>query len=201
MTADRTLTPAEDDEVRAVLDRAGLPDDPARFVELVKDAVRSVVVTRHAADPSALTAGEVLELRDVGLDPLVSAASFDAASGATAARMAAILADSLSVEDAAELMQLHRSRLRQMLLDRSLYGIKTDGEWRIPAFQFAGRRQIRNLAPVLRALPVGLHPIELYNWLHRPEPALLIEGRPVPPVRWLEHGGDAGRVAALAADL
>jgi excisionase family DNA binding protein len=115
--------------------------------------------------------------------------------------MTAILADSLSVEDAAQLLELHRSRLRQMLSDRSLYGIKTDGEWRIPAFQFVGRRLARNLGPVLKAAPKRLHPIELFNWLNRPEQALVIEGQAVPPLRWLELGGDVERVAAIAAEL
>ena len=39
MTSPR-LTQTARTEVRHVLERAGLPDDPARFVELVKDAVR-----------------------------------------------------------------------------------------------------------------------------------------------------------------
>lgn len=195
------LTPAARAEVRSVLGRAGLPDDPNRFVELVKDAVRSVVLVRHALGQSALTELEVRELREVGLNPEADAAGLDDATRSATAKMAAILADSLSVDDAANRMQLHPSRLRQMLLDRSLFGIKVDGGWRVPAFQFSGRRQTRSLGLVLRATPSNLHPIELFNWLVRPNRALVIDGASVAPLAWLESGGDPDRVAAIAAEL
>ncbi len=195
------LTPAARAEVRSVLGRAGLPDDPNRFVELVKDAVRSVVLVRHALDPSALTGAEVRELRDAGLDPERDTAELVDATRSATAKMAAILADSLSVDDAANRMQLHQSRLRQMLLDRSLFGIKVGGEWRVPAFQFSGPRQVRNLGSVLRATPSNLHPVELFNWLVRPNRALVIDDAPVAPLSWLESGGDPDPVAAIAAEL
>ncbi len=201
MPTPQSLSPAARDELRSVLDGAGLPGDPAHFLELVKDAVRRVVFARHVADPSALTNHEITELREIGLDPLVSATDFDDASEATTAKMTAILADSMTVEDGAVLINLHPSRLRQMLSDRSMYGIKEAGGWRLPAFQFAGHRQVRNLGPVLRAAPERLHPIELFNWLTRPEPALLIEGRATSPIEWLELGGAVEPVAAIAAEL
>lgn len=195
------LTSAARAEVRSVLGQAGLPDDPNRFVELVRDAVRSVVLVRHALDPSALTDLDVRELREVGLNPEAERAGLDDAARSAAAKVAAILADSLSVDEAANQMQLHQSRLRQMLLDRSLYGIKIDGGWRVPKFQFSGRRQVRNLGPVLRATPPNLHPVELFNWLARPNRALVIDDAAVSPLAWLESGGDPERVAAIAAEL
>ncbi|MBA3780157.1 MAG: hypothetical protein H0X16_12840 [Chloroflexi bacterium] len=195
------LTQAARAEVRSVLGRAGLPDDPNHFIELVKDAVRTVVLVRHALDPTALTELEVRELREIGLNPVTDTEGSREATRSATAKMTAIFADSLTVEDAAERMRLNQSRLRQMLLDRSLYGIKADGEWRVPAFQFSGERQVRNLGSVLRATPRNLHPVELFNWLVRPNPALRIDGRPVAPLAWLESGGDPGPVAAIGAEL
>lgn len=200
MTAPR-LTHAARTEVRQVLGRAGLPDDPTRFVELVKDAIRTVVLVRQAGDPSALTDAEVRELREIGLAPEANTARLREATRSATAKMAAILADSLSVQDAANRMELHQSRLRQMLLDRSLFGVKVDGEWRVPAFQLSGKRQVRNLGPVLRATPPNLHPVELLNWLVRPNRALRLEDQPVSPLAWLESGGDQDPVAAIASEL
>jgi excisionase family DNA binding protein len=199
MAIRQALSPAARDEVRTVLGRAGLPDDPVRFVELVKDAVRRLVLVRH--DPSALTALEIRELRDIGLNPAVSTSHAEHAFESSAATMTAILADSLTVEAAAKLLGLHQSRVRQMLSDRSMYGIKDGAEWRLPAFQFVGRRQVRNGGAVLRAVPGNVHPIELFNWLTKVEPALAIDGRAVSPLEWLELGGDATRPAAIAAEL
>jgi hypothetical protein len=195
------LTPAAQAEVRSVLGEAGLPDDPHRFVALVKDAVLRVVLVRHTWAPTALSESDARELREIGLDPSAEGRDHRESTRSAAAKMAAILADSLTVDDAAERMQLHQSRLRQMLLERSLFGIKSDGEWRVPAFQFSGQRPIRNLGPVLRASPRNLHPVELLNWLVRPNRVLKIEGRPVAPLVWLESGGDPDPVAAIAAEL
>jgi hypothetical protein len=200
MTAPR-LTPAARAEVRHVLGRAGLPDDPTRFVELVEDAIEAIVLIRHAGDSSALTELEVRELREIGLAPDAEIDRVREPTRSAIAKMAAILADALSVEDAANRMSLHQSRLRQMLLDRSLFGVKVDGEWRVPAFQFSGKRQVRNLGPVLRATPSNLHPVELFNWLVRPNRALEIGDKPVTPLAWLESGGNPDPVAAIAAEL
>jgi hypothetical protein len=199
--AERSLTPAARAEVRSVLGRAGLPDDPARFLSLVEDAVRSVVLVRHAVDASALTDVELRELREIGLEPDVEPTDLADATRTATATMAAILADAMSVDEAARQMELHPSRLRQMLLDRSLVGIEIDGEWRIPRFQFSGRRQVRNLGPVLRAAPADLHHVELLNWLARANHAHVIEGAPDTPLAWLEAGGDPEPVAAIAAEL
>ena len=195
------LSAAARAEVRSVLGQAGLPDDPGRFIKLVKDAVRSVVLVRHAWDPTALTDLEARELREMGLNPEAEGGGLQEVTRSAAAKMAAILADSFTVDDAADRMRLHQSRLRQMLLERSLFGIKVDGEWRVPAFQFSGQRQIRNLGPVLRASPQDLHPVELFNWLVRPNRVLMIDGKPVAPLAWLESGGDPDPVAAIAAEL
>lgn len=200
MTTPR-LTQATSAEVQQVLGSAGLPDDPRRFVELVQDAIRTVVLVRHAVDSNALTDLDVRELREIGLSPRAEADGLREATRSATAKMAAILADSLSVEEAANRMNLHQSRLRQMLLDRTLFGIKLDGEWRIPAFQLSGKRQVRNLGPVLRATPPSVHPVELANWLLRTNRALEIEDQLVTPLVWLEAGGDPGPVTAIASEL
>jgi len=200
MTAPR-LTQAARAEVQQVLGRAGLPDDPGRFIALVQDAIRTVVLVRHTADPNALTELDVRELREIGLSPRAENDGLHEATRSATAKMAAILADSLSVEDASNRMDLHQSRLRQMLLDRTMFGVKIDGEWRVPAFQLRGKRQVRNLGHVLRATPPSVHPVEVVNWLLRPNRALEIEDQSVTPLEWLEAGGDPGPLSAIASEL
>jgi hypothetical protein len=115
--------------------------------------------------------------------------------------MTAMLADSLSVDVVAQRLSVHPSRVRQMLGDRSLYGVKSGPEWRIPAFQFAGNRLVNNLGPVIRATPGNLHPIALQNWFTQPDQALSIDDTAFSPRDWLESGGDPARTIAIAAEL
>lgn len=189
--------------LRSVLDAAGMGTDLSRFVRLVGEALREVrPVERHRGGPADLAARDVAELRGIGFEP--GAASADAhrtVTERTVAKMTALLADSQSVEQVAERLGVHPSRVRQMLGDRSLYGLKTGSEWRIPSFQFAGDHLVGNLGPVIRATPENLHPIALQNWFTRVDRALSIDDTAVSPRDWLESGGDPARAAEIAAEL
>ena len=200
------MTTRQDADVlhlRRALDAAGLGSDLTRFVRLVEEAVREIrVVDRHVGGTSDLTVRDAAELRAVGFDPQpASSGAYRAATERSVARMTALLADSLSVEVVAERLAVHPSRVRQLLGERSLYGLKTGGEWRIPSFQLAGDRLVNNLAPVIRATPENLHPIALQGWFTRPDAALSIDGTAFSPRDWLESGGDPALAAAIAAEL
>jgi excisionase family DNA binding protein len=188
--------------LREALEGYGLRVEPRRFVDLVRDALREVMSAEAVADaPSQLTNGEAKELRMVGLDvEEVRGASVPAAVR-TAATMTAILAGSLTVEETAARLGVTPGRIRQMLADRSLVGIRDGTGWRIPAYELDGDRPVRNLRTVLRAVPPAIHPVALFRWLTGPDPALGIEGQAVSPRDWLAAGGDPEPVAALAAEL
>jgi excisionase family DNA binding protein len=188
--------------LREALEGYGLRVEPRRFVDLVRDALREVMSAEAVADAaSQLTNGEAKELRMVGLDvEEVRGASVPAAVR-TAATMTAILAGSLTVEETASRLGVTPGRIRQMLADRSLVGIRDGTGWRIPAYELDGDRPVRNLRTVLRAVPPAIHPVALFRWLTGPDPALGIEGRAVSPRDWLAAGGDPEPVAALAAEL
>lgn len=189
--------------LRHALDAAGVGTDVARFIGLVEEALREVRVSdRHVGGPANLTQRDVAELRAIGFEPeLPPSGAYRAATERTVAKMTALLADSLSADLVAERLGVHPSRVRQMLGERSLYGIKTGLEWRIPSFQFAGHRLVNNLGPVIRATPEHLHPIALQNWFTRPDQSLSIDGTAFSPRDWLESGGDPERAAAIAAEL
>ena len=120
----------------------------------------------------------------------------------TALEYARLLQSSLSVEQAAKLLGVNPSRVRQRLTGhpRTLYGIKEGKAWRVPRFQFAGRKAVPGVAAVIGALPPDLHPVAVRRWLTTPHPDLRVdagEARPVAPLEWLR----TGRAPEVVADL
>jgi hypothetical protein len=119
----------------------------------------------------------------------------------TIARYAALLAESRTVAEAAEVLGVDESRVRQRLAARTLYGLKRGRDWHLPAFQFADEGEVPNIGAVVSRLHPDLHPVAVANWFTLPTPDLLIEGEPVSPRDWLRSGGAPGLVAAMAAEL
>ena len=189
--------------LRRALDAAGVGTDVSRFIRLVEEALREIRLTdRHDGGPTDLTERDVAELRAIGFEPgQTPGGESHAATERTVAKMTALLTESMSVDVVAGRLGVHPSRVRQMLGERSLFGMKIGSEWRVPSFQFAGARLVNNLGPVIRATPEHLHPIALQNWFTRPDPALTVDDRAVSPRDWLESGGDPARAAAIAAEL
>lgn len=189
--------------LRTALNSADLGSDVPRFVRLVGEALREIRASdRHIGGPADLARRDVAELRAIGFEPgTAPPRAYRGATERTAAKMTALFAESVSVDVVAERLGVHPSRVRQLLGERSLYGLKTGSEWRIPAFQFVGDRLVHNLGAVIRATPESLHPIALQNWFTRADGALTIDGIALSPREWLESGGDPATVAAIASDL
>jgi hypothetical protein len=114
----------------------------------------------------------------------------------------ALLSDSLSPDEAAKLLRVNSSRVRQRLGERQLFGIKDRGTWRLPRFQFAGGRLVPGIQLVLPTLPETLHPVAVQRWFRIPHPDLeLDDGTTLTPLEWLGKGHEPNRVAELAALL
>jgi len=139
-----------------------------------------------------------------GADPLAQ----------TAADYAALLATSMGTAEAAEFLGVNASRIRQRLTSTppTLYGIRTsDGNWRIPGFQFAGGALLPGIKDVAARLHPELHPIAVYRWFTTADPELVIDddsaappelvGRSLSPREWLLNGLPVEKIAGLAADL
>jgi hypothetical protein len=157
---------------------------------------------RHIA--GELSAAELSALRgvgafkdelpvDVGNDPLLR----------SQAQYMALLEESLSTAEAAKLLKVDVTRVRQRLRERSLFGLEYEGTWRLPRFQFERRLVIPGLAPVLKALPPDLLPLDVVDWFLLPEPELQLEGdaAPLSPREWLLSGRPTDVVVKLAGDL
>jgi hypothetical protein len=119
------------------------------------------------------------------------------------AQYMALLEESLSAAEAAKLLRVDVSRIRQRLRERSLFGIEYEGSWRLPRFQFERRLVIPGLAQVLKELPSDLFPLDVVDWFLLPEPDLRLEDDAAPqsPREWLISGRPVDAVVALARDF
>jgi hypothetical protein len=119
------------------------------------------------------------------------------------AQYMALLEDSLSAAEAAKLLRVDVSRVRQRLRERSLFGIEYEGSWRLPRFQFERRLVIPGLAQVLKLLPPDLFPLDLVDWFVLPDPDLQLDSDPasLSPREWLLSGRPIEPVITLACDF
>jgi hypothetical protein len=161
----------------------------------------AVIGAKSVAPHAHFTEAEIDELSQSGLLRSKGADRPSRTSGRTATEFAVILTDSLSVPQAADLLEVDQSRIRQRLTERTLYGIKVGRAWRLPRFQFKDDGQIRGLDQVLPQLPSTLHPVALQRWLSSPSSDLELDDEAVSPLEWLEATGDAATVVAIAHDL
>jgi hypothetical protein len=151
-----------------------------------------------------LSAAETEALRSVGAlkdkasvraenDPLIK----------SQAQYMALLEDSLPAADAAKLLRVDVSRVRQRLRERSLFGIEYEGSWRLPRFQFERRLVIPGLAQVLKSLPPDLFPLDIVDWFVLTDPDLQLDSdaAPLSPRQWLLSGRPMEAIITLARDL
>src|SRR5688500_552858 len=119
--------------------RAGLTVALDDFERLVMEAVERVLPDQPAVDGRAeLTGPEVQFLQRAGID-LGDLAPRDLGAGSpivrAAAEYAALLASSLTTAELAQRLGVDESRVRQLLSQHALYGIRGRKAWRIPVFQ------------------------------------------------------------------
>jgi hypothetical protein len=153
---------------------------------------------------SDLSASEVAALRSVGAfsDEAPSEADNDPLIKSQAQYMA-LLEESLSAAEAAKLLHVDVSRVRQRLRERSLFGIEHEGSWRLPRFQFERRVVIPGLARILKALPPDLFPLDVVDWFALPDSDLQLDSdtAPMSPREWLVSRRPVETLVKLASDL
>src|SRR5215211_6208125 len=181
------------------------PDDIAeearRFVFYV---LSGMPTGRWAPDPGIeFTEEEIVALKEGGLDLSPREVGPDPLAR-TAAKYAALLASALTTGEAAEVLGVGESRIRQRLREGTLYGMKSGRENRLPAFQFEGAKEVPRIAEVLERMDRSLHPVAVLNWFTLPNPDLYLdeeEARPVSPRYWLLSGGDPEVPGRLVEEL
>lgn len=151
-----------------------------------------------------LPTAELAALKGVGAfrDATVIGVDDDPLLGSQAQYMA-LLEESLSAAEAAKLLKVDVTRVRQRLRERSLFGLEYERTWRLPRFQFERRLVIPGLAQVLAALPPDLFPLDVVDWFLLPEPELQLDSdsAPLSPRGWLLCGRPIDTVVRLAHDL
>jgi hypothetical protein len=155
--------------------------------------------------PALLTDAEERLLRDGGLPSAPLGPEEALVLHRASAEYARLLDESYTVEEAAGLLGVNTSRIRQRLTGtpRTLFGIKLGKSWRIPMFQFHARRGlVPGLERVLERLPPDLHPVAVYRWFTSPNPDLTFQDdAAISPLDWLRVGNAPEVVAELAAGL
>ena len=184
-----------------VLGDAGI--DRERFATVAARAIEELRGTEaRIDDPSTqVTQSEAATLRAGGLDLNRRRRTEPDPIGETAARYAALLADTEDVAEVAMRLGVTRARVRQRAAERTLLAIREDDEWRFPRAQFADGAPIRGLPAVSLALPADLHPVAVWTFLNDPSTDLPVGDRPATPLEWLRSGGAPDTVAAIAREL
>ena len=189
--------PSATERLEVIASTRGItPEDLVDWVESAFAAAKSTRI-----EPGReLSSGELETLESEGLgagrtatDPIVS--SFG--------RYMRLVEEALDARQAAKKLGVSPSRVRQLLGESRLYGLKPMGDWRLPTWQFGveGRGTVPGIGTVIRALPEGLHPLSVEGFMTSPKPELSLDGNSTSPIEWLAGGGDAEAVAELAADL
>jgi hypothetical protein len=194
-------------ELMRCLERAGIRLGEDAFLELVRESVERVVgsalIGTGALDLPA-EERERLEKGGFTLDPEGETGADDPVARG-AAEFAALLGSALSVVEAAQRLGVKAARIRQRLggLPRTLYGVKRDGEWWLPRFQFTRDGLLPGIAQVIEALDPELNPVAVWRWFTSPNPDLEVEegDKAASPLEWLRAGHAPAVLVALAADL
>ncbi len=182
------------------------PDEIAEEARhLVFYVISEMPTGRWATDPGKeFSEEEIMALEEGGLDLSPQEESGPDPLARTAAKYVALLASALTTKEAAEVLEVGESRVRQRLRERTLYGVKVGRENRLPAFQFEGGKEVPGIAQVLKHIDRSLHPVAVLNWFMLPNPDLFLdeeETGSVSPRHWLLSGGDPEILARLAEEL
>lgn len=178
----------------------------AEAERMVALSVSSIPVGRRAGEPSReLTGAEAEVLSRGGLDLSRPASGpHDGQLARTVVKHAAMLASALTVAEAAGLLGVSGSRIRQRIGDGTLYAVRASKEQRLPRFQFADGDEVPGAGEVLREVREDVHPVSVENWFTSPDPDLYLdedEPEPVSPRDWLLSGGSPEAVIPLAREL
>ena len=171
--------------------------------DLTEDDLSTSLERRLSVQPlptsAELTAGEEsfwgrhagVALSDPAASPLARATDETVAVMGEASR-------SLTIEQAADLLGIHRSRVSHRVRDGRLYAYHLGTQRRIPRWQLTPDGQsLPGLETVLAALPADLHPTAVEGFFSTPDPDL--DG--ATPAHWLASGGDPQRVVDEAAGI
>lgn len=173
-------------------------------IEITEDELGDLV--RDAID-------DVPTLRSVGL-PADEATIYDAAglsedAGAYRRQLAervaqyvTLLAQSVTVAEAAARLGVTRARVQQMISARELWALRDHKDrWALPRIQFTDEALLPGWTVVARVIPADAHPLEILGLLSTAQPELDIAGTATTIPDWLRSGGDEHEPVRLMTGL
>ena len=199
--------------LQSVLRAHGITASPRQLAAYVAESVEAMEEGALIPAVQELPEAELAVLRGGGFNVDAGPVPEDDPIGRAAAAYSALLETALTIKAVAEGLGRNESRIRQRLLQRSLYGIRRGRNWLLPLFQFQvehrqGGRAVKGVVPnveqVFPALSPELHPVSVWRWFTSPSTELVSDeapDRPVSPRDWLLAGRDPRPVAELARDI
>lgn len=191
-----------------VLERIGILDSKADLLHELESAIKTMDVLLPQAAVDLWTEQEIETARAAGLEVEPDSQKLSGSIKTSAIRHAAILSCSFTVDETAHALQRNSSRVRQRLGKRSLFGIKSRGQWRVPKFQFARDRsgklvEINGLDEVLACISKEAHPVAIFSWFTTPNTELWDDesDEPMKPIDWLLHEKPIETIKELAREL
>lgn len=163
----------------------------------VLEAIEQAVASAPA--PAMLTAHQAAALALVGADGTPRPA-VDRPSVRTALAYQRLLRTALSTAEAAQLLDVDESRIRQRIAENTLLAARVKNAHRLPAFQFADDGELPGWSRVAARIPRGRPLTAVDRFLHTPQADLMMNGESVTPIDWLSGGGDPATVAALVGE-
>ena len=202
-----------DRSLRAVMKAHGITVSPHQLAAYIAESVEAMEEGALIPAAQELPEAELAVLRGGGFDVDAGPAPGDDPIGRAAAAYSALMETALTIKAVAEGLGRNESRIRQRLLQRSLYGIRRGRSWLLPLFQFQveerkGTRTLKGVVPgieqVIPTLSPELHPVSVWRWFTSPSTELTDEATPdkaISPRDWLLAARDPKPVADLARDL
>lgn len=185
----------------------GVDINEGAFLALLRKSFEEIAGRDFWSEPEQELPPEELELlRNGGFSTKREALGSEDPVFRGALDFSALIVSAISTKDAAALLKVDPSRIRQRLVGPSptLYGVKWRGEWLLPRFQFSGKAEIPGFDEVVPHLDPHLNPVAVARWFLSPSPDLVVEKdgeEPISPREWLLAGNSPMEVARLAEGL
>ncbi len=195
------------ERLREYLHEQGVVGGEGEFLALVRETFEGIAEKDLWAEPELELPPEELEvLRSGGFSTTREALGSDDPVFRAALDFSALIASALSTKQAAVMLGVDPSRIRQRLTGRpcSLFGVKRREGWLLPRFQFSGKTEVPGISQIVPHLDPNLNPVAVARWFLSPNPDLVVDegdGQPVSPRDWLVSGQSPKDVVRLAEGL
>ena len=197
---------------QAALRAHGITASTNELAEFVAESVEAMEKGALVPAASELPESEIEVLRGGGLEVFEGAGAEDDPIARASAAYSALLATGFTIKDVARALQRNESRIRQRLLQRTIYGIRRSRGWLLPRFQFRVEKKgtdhvvtgmVPGIEQVFPLLDPELHPVSVWRWFTSPNTELVEEqsAQALSPRDWLLAGHELMPVMNLARDL